>query len=124
MKKPKKLRVAMVHAEVLPIPTVLGGAIGQTIYETAFGMPDIDWTVISRWDDALQDVETDARFQYVDIAARRAAVWRTFGGKKREIHSEFELRRFCYVDGVADLLTTPDVDVDVDVVQVHNRPQF
>ncbi|MFT5367865.1 MAG: spore coat protein SA, partial [Candidatus Latescibacterota bacterium] len=50
------------------------------------------------------------------------AVWRTFGGKKREIHSEFELRRFCYVDGVADLLTTPDVDVDV--VQVHNRPQF
>lgn len=120
MPKVQKLRVAVVHAEVLPIPPVLGGAIGQTIYETVMGMPDVAWTVVSRWDDALVDVAKDARFYYVDIDARLAAIRSAFVGIKKATQSENELRNFCYVEGVVDLLS----DCDCDVVQVHNRPQF
>lgn len=120
MQKTKKKRVAVVHAEVLPIPPVLGGAVGQIVHETVEGMPEIDWTVISRWDDALQDTEEDGRFWYVDIDARVAMVKKAFGGRQKVLGTEAELRRFCYVDGVADLLQ----DSKHDVVQVENRPEF
>ena len=115
-----KLRVGVVHAEVLPIPPVMGGAIGQTIFDTVVGMPDVDWTVISRWDDVLSDLERDARFHYVDIDARLADVRRVFAGREGVIQSDLALRQFCYVDGVIDLLK----GCDCDVIQIHNRPQF
>lgn len=120
MKKTRSLRVAVVHADVLPIPPVLGGAIGQIVYETVLGLPEIDWTIISRWDDALTDVSLDDRFHYVDIDARLKKVQDTFKGQPQTLTSDVALRRFCYVDGACDILE----QCEVDIIQVENRPQF
>lgn len=120
MKPRMKWRVGVVHAEVLPVPPVLGGAIGQTIYDTVQQMPDVAWTVVSRWDEALSGREVDARFVYVDVDAHLAQVQQTLQDANAVIQTERELRRFCYVDGVVALLK----ERDLDVIQVHNRPQF
>jgi spore coat protein SA len=114
------MRVAVVHAEVLPIPPVLGGAIGQIVYETVAAMPDIEWQVISRWDKALDSLKVDGRFFYVNIDSRLAAVRRVLHRLSERPLSADETRKFCYVDGAAEILCTSDPDV----VQVENRPTF
>lgn len=114
------MNVSVVHAEVLPIPPVLGGAIGQIVFETMQAMPDITWQVISRWDDVLQHHELDDRFVYVDIDARLALSRKVLKGSASNWLSAAEMRQFCYVDGAAEILC----EAEPDIVQVENRPAF
>ena len=50
------MKVSLINAEWLPVPPVLGGAVEETLYETATLMKSPDFTVISPW---AKEVSTD-----------------------------------------------------------------
>lgn len=117
------MKVTMINAEWLPVPPVLGGAVEETLFETATSIRDPKLTVISPWVAALNGAGgvPDGVFHHVDIDAQAARARAALG---RGLLSAFgeprDAKCFFYLNGVTDLL----MDLDPDVIQVHNRPEF
>lgn len=82
-------------------------------------MADINWQVISRWDEALSNNQPDERFVYVDIAARITRAKRLLPKQCAGVVPG-ELKRFCYIEGAAEILC----ETEPEIVQVDNRPVF
>jgi len=117
------MRVTMVNAEWLPIPPVLGGAVEQTLYETATAVRDPVLSVISPWSRALngEGGGPSAIFHHVHISEQALRVREALEGEMPSILDyRGAARCFYYLNGVTDLLK----DLDPDVIQVHNRPVF
>jgi spore coat protein SA len=115
------MKVTMVNAEWLPVPPVLGGPVEQTLFETAMAVRDPELTVISRQSKALNGAGVKGIFHHVDIHAQAARVKGVLGDRLPPLlRDPNEARRFYYLNGVTDLL----LDLDPDVIQVHNRPEF
>ena len=117
------MKVTMVNAEWLPVPPVLGGAVEETVFETAKAISDPELTVISPWVEALEDVgdRPSNVFYHVDIHAEIAKVREIFGdrmppGMRRQKVAGY----FGYLNGVTELL----LEINPDVIQVHNRAEF
>ena len=113
------MKVAIVHAEWLPVPPALGGPIEQTLYETALGIKDPELTVISRWHTSLKAFgKGPARvFYHVDIEGEKERIKQTLGQQASDaVNQDY----FAYLNGATDLLHK----IDPDVIQVHNRPEF
>lgn len=112
----------MINAENLPVPPVLGGAIEQTLFETALSIHNPEMTVISPWADTLKNAGANKQiFHHVDILAHKHqfqkifSTWKPIGMK----NSDHEML-FYYLDGVTDLISW----INPDIIQIHNRPSF
>jgi spore coat protein SA len=117
------MKIAMINAEWLPVPPVLGGAVEATLYETARAIRQPELEVISPWVEELTDAppEPPGVFRHVRIRDQEAHVRATLGDRLPPgFRDRNAARRFYYLNGVADLLT----DQDPDVIQIHNRAQF
>lgn len=113
----------MINSEELPVPPVLGGAIEQTLFETATGIQNPRMTVISVWSKYLTAFDSHT-FYHVDIAAEARAVERALGNDLPPELADYQkdklARQFYYVRGVKSLIS----DIQPDVIQIHNRPEL
>ena len=109
------MKVAIVNSDLLPVPPVLGGPIEQMLFETATSLKGLDLSVISRWASEVNGATgaDPGMFFHVDIGAQKDRLRRALG--RPAVSS-----RFCYVNGVADLLLA----LDPDLIEVHNQPGF
>ena len=117
------MKITMIHSEWFPVPPVLGGPIAQTLFETAVSIHDPAITVISPWSDALEGLEISPTgiFHHVDIEAQSEKVMQTLGNRLPSgLKTGAAARSFHYLNGVTDLL----LDLNPDVIQVHNRPEY
>ena len=117
------MRIALVNAEWLPVPPVLGGAVEATLYETARAIRTPELVVVSPWarDLANAPPELPGVFHHVDVREQEAHVRGTLGNRlPASFRNRRAARRFCYLHGVAELLR----ELDPDVIQIHNRACF
>jgi spore coat protein SA len=117
------MKVALVNADLLPVPPVLGGAIEHTLFETAMAIRRPQVTVISPWSRSLKKCEGLDRgtFRHVHISNQEKKARRLLGPKRiHNLMSPREARLFHYASGVADLLD----ELDPDIIQMHNRPEI
>ena len=117
------MKVALINAEWLPVPPVLGGPVEETLYETAISIRNPELTVISPWADALRKtpIQPSGIFYHVDIPAQKKSVMDLMGDRAPPaMQNPGTAEYFCYLNGATDLLH----EMDPDVIQVHNRAEF
>ncbi len=117
------MNLAMVNGELLPVPPVLGGAIEHTLFETVRSLGRSGMSVISAWARELDGIDLDpaSTFYHVDLQEQEQRVLRALSGNlPAGLEDGVAARAFYYLNGVSDLLS----QLDPDVIQVHNRPDF
>lgn len=117
------MKVTMVNPERLPVPPVLGGGVEQVLFETALSIREPELTVVSPWAEALSGSKVSPAdiFYHVDVDAQAARVRDVLGSRMPSAFRKSKVaRRFYYLNGVTDLLP----DLDPDIIEVHNRPEF
>lgn len=101
------------------MPPVLGGAVEQTLYETALSIQNPQLSVISPWHPALKKEDTCDKFHHVKVSQQVQKSKKLFGPN---LPPPLQNPRhpFYYQSGVSDILHK----VAPNTIQVHNRPQF
>lgn len=104
-----------------PIPSVLGGAVAQTLTDTTRSLAWPRISTISRWDPALASVDTNSgkgAFHHVDVEACAELIDQTLASHPDRPFEPHFARQFAYYHGVTELVGK----INPDVIQVHNDP--
>lgn len=116
------MKIALINSEWLPVPPVMGGAIEQTLYETALAIRDPKTVVISPHADALETISYPSDiFFHIPIDTYKNAITKKLGSTlPADLKNPSKAQYFYYLNGVTELLQ----DLDPDVIQIHNRANF
>ena len=117
------MKVTMINAEWLPIPPVLGGAVEETIFETALAIRDPELTAISPWHDLIHTLPTCPKeiFHHVHISKQEEKIKELLQDQfPPKMQNPKSARYFYYLNGMTDLL----LKINPDIIQIHNRAEF
>ncbi|MFT5367661.1 MAG: spore coat protein SA [Candidatus Latescibacterota bacterium] len=117
------MKMTLISSEKIPISATQKGPINTAIYEIALSISPPKPTVISPLSKTLKNTKRNLSniFYYVDIEAQKNNIRSSFDNKLPPgLQNSQSQNYFAYLNGVTDLL----VELDPDIIQVHNRVKF